>query len=137
MTGLIAIISGVLFGAGLAASGMTDPAKVQGFLDILGVWNPSLMFVMGGALMVTLVTFRFILKMKQPLFGDVFHLPTKADIDPNLIAGAALFGTGWGLVGYCPGPAIAAIAYLDQDIMIFLAAMFMGAFGGQLFLKRA
>jgi uncharacterized membrane protein YedE/YeeE len=136
MTGLIAIISGVLFGAGLAASGMTDPAKVQGFLDILGVWNPSLMFVMGGALMVTLVTFRFILKMKQPLFGDVFHLPTKADIDPNLIAGAALFGTGWGLVGYCPGPAIAAIAYLDQ-VMIFLAAMFMGAFGGQLFLKRA
>jgi uncharacterized protein len=95
------------------------------------------MFFMGGALMVTLVTFRFILKMKQPLFGDVFHLPTKADIDPNLIAGAALFGTGWGLVGYCPGPAIAAIAYLDQDIMIFLAAMFMGAFGGQLFLKRA
>lgn len=137
MTGLIALMTGVLFGAGLAASGMTDPAKVQGFLDLFGLWDPSLIFVMGGALIVTLISFRFILKMQQPPFGDMFHLPTNTHIDAKLLGGAALFGMGWGLVGYCPGPAIAAIAYLNQDVMIFLAAMFMGAFIGQMLLKRS
>jgi len=137
MISIVALITGVLFGAGLAASGMTDPAKVQGFLDLFGIWDPSLMFVMGGAVVVTLISFRFILKMQQPLFDTEFHLPKIHTIDAKLLGGAALFGTGWGLVGFCPGPAIAAIAYLNQDVMIFLAAMFAGAFIGQLLLKRA
>ena len=131
MAGIVAVVTGLLFGAGLAASGMTNPEKVQGFLDLTGVWDPSLMFVMGGAVVVTLISFRFILKLSRPVFSEQFHLPSSTSIDNRLIIGAALFGTGWGLVGYCPGPALAAIAYLNSDVMIFLVAMFVGAFLGQ------
>ena len=129
------MVTGLLFGAGLAASGMTNPEKVQGFLDLTGVWDPSLMFVMGGAVVVTLISFRFILKLSRPVFSEQFHMPSSTAIDTRLIIGAALFGTGWGLVGYCPGPALAAIAYLNSDVMIFLVAMFVGAFLGQELLK--
>jgi len=135
MAGIVAVVTGLLFGAGLAASGMTNPEKVQGFLDLTGVWDPSLMFVMGGAVVVTLISFRFILKLSRPVFSEQFHLPSSTSIDSRLIIGAALFGTGWGLVGYCPGPALAAIAYLNSDVMIFLVAMFVGAFLGQELLK--
>ena len=135
MAGIVAVVTGLLFGAGLAASGMTNPEKVQGFLDLTGVWDPSLMFVMGGAVVVTLISFRFILKLSRPVFSEQFHLPSITSIDTRLIIGAALFGTGWGLVGYCPGPALAAIAYLNSDVMIFLVAMFVGAFLGQELLK--
>lgn len=135
MAGIIAVVTGLLFGAGLAASGMTNPEKVQGFLDLTGVWDPSLMFVMGGAVVVTLISFRFILKLSRPVFSEQFHMPSSTAIDTRLIIGAALFGTGWGLVGYCPGPALAAIAYLNSDVMIFLVAMFVGAFLGQELLK--
>jgi len=135
MAGIIAVVTGLLFGAGLAASGMTNPEKVQGFLDLTGVWDPSLMFVMGGAVVVTLISFRFILKLSRPVFSEQFHMPSSTSIDTRLIIGAALFGTGWGLVGYCPGPALAAIAYLNSDVMIFLVAMFVGAFLGQELLK--
>ncbi len=135
MAGIVAVVTGLLFGAGLAASGMTNPEKVQGFLDLTGVWDPSLMFVMGGAVVVTLISFRFILKLSRPVFSEQFHLPSSTSIDNRLIIGAALFGTGWGLVGYCPGPALAAIAYLNSDVMIFLVAMFVGAFLGQELLK--
>ena len=135
MAGIVAVVTGLLFGAGLAASGMTNPEKVQGFLDLTGVWDPSLMFVMGGAVVVTLISFRFILKLSRPYFSEQFHLPSSTSIDNRLIIGAALFGTGWGLVGYCPGPALAAIAYLNSDVMIFLVAMFVGAFLGQELLK--
>ncbi|MDG1907650.1 MAG: YeeE/YedE family protein [Pseudomonadales bacterium] len=135
MAGIVAVVTGLLFGAGLAASGMTNPEKVQGFLDLTGVWDPSLMFVMGGAVVVTLISFRFILKLSRPVFSEQFHLPSSTSIDTRLIIGAALFGTGWGLVGYCPGPALAAIAYLNSDVMIFLVAMFVGAFLGQELLK--
>lgn len=135
MAGIVAVVTGLLFGAGLAASGMTNPEKVQGFLDLTGVWDPSLMFVMGGAVVVTLISFRFILKLSRPVFSEQFHMPSSASIDTRLIIGAALFGTGWGLVGYCPGPALAAIAYLNSDVMIFLVAMFVGAFLGQELLK--
>ncbi|MDA7755285.1 YeeE/YedE family protein [Pseudomonadales bacterium] len=135
MAGIVAVVTGLLFGAGLAASGMTNPEKVQGFLDLTGVWDPSLMFVMGGAVVVTLISFRFILKLSRPVFSEQFHMPSSTAIDTRLIIGAALFGTGWGLVGYCPGPALAAIAYLNSDVMIFLVAMFVGAFLGQELLK--
>ena len=131
MAGIVAVVTGLLFGAGLAASGMTNPEKVQGFLDLTGVWDPSLMFVMGGAVVVTLISFRFILKLSRPVFLEQFHMPSSTSIDTRLIIGAGLFGTGWGLVGYCPGPALAAIAYLNSDVMIFLVAMFVGAFIGQ------
>jgi uncharacterized membrane protein YedE/YeeE len=135
MAGIVAVVTGLLFGAGLAASGMTNPEKVQGFLDLTGVWDPSLMFVMGGAVVVTLISFRFILKLSRPVFSEQFHMPSSTAIDTRLIIGAALFGTGWGLVVYCPGPALAAIAYLNSDVMIFLVAMFVGAFLGQELLK--
>ena len=135
MAGIVAVVTGLLFGAGLAASGMTNPEKVQGFLDLTGVWDPSLMLVMGGAVVVTLISFRFILKLSRPVFSEQFHMPSSTSIDTRLIIGAALFGTGWGLVGYCPGPALAAIAYLNSDVMIFLVAMFVGAFLGQELLK--
>ena len=135
MAVIVAVVTGLLFGAGLAASGMTNPEKVQGFLDLTGVWDPSLMFVMGGAVVVTLISFRFILKLSRPVFSEQFHMPSSTSIDTRLIIGAALFGTGWGLVGYCPGPALAAIAYLNSDVMIFLVAMFVGAFLGQELLK--
>ncbi|MDG0999405.1 MAG: YeeE/YedE family protein [Pseudomonadales bacterium] len=135
MAGIVAVVTGLLFGAGLAASGMTNPEKVQGFLDLTGVWDPSLMFVMGGAVVVTLISFRFILKLSRPVFSEQFHMPSSTSIDTRLIIGAALFGIGWGLVGYCPGPALAAIAYLNSDVMIFLVAMFVGAFLGQELLK--
>jgi uncharacterized membrane protein YedE/YeeE len=135
MAGIVAVVTGLLFGAGLAASGMTNPEKVQGFLDLTGVWDPSLMFGRGGAVVVTLISFRFILKLSRPVFSEQFHMPSSTAIDTRLIIGAALFGTGWGLVGYCPGPALAAIAYLNSDVMIFLVAMFVGAFLGQELLK--
>ncbi len=126
---LMALLSGTLFGFGLAMSGMTDIANVIGFLDLFGDWNPTLAFVMVGGILVSLPFFQFGLgKIKAPLFEDVFRLPTKTDIDGRLIGGAALFGIGWGLVGLCPGPAIGSLAYLDIDILYFGAAMIVGMF---------
>lgn len=137
MINVIVLVCGTLFGVGLAASGMTNPAKVQGFLDVFGVWDPSLIFVMGAALAVTLVSFRFVLKLSKPMFADGFDLPTKTAIDLQLLTGAALFGIGWGISGFCPGPAIASMAYLNGDIFVFLGSMFLGAFLGQLGLKKS
>jgi uncharacterized membrane protein YedE/YeeE len=126
---LMALLCGTLFGFGLALSGMTDISKVTGFLDLFGHWDPTLAFVMGGGILVSLPFFQFGLgKIKAPLFADVFRLPTRTDIDGRLIGGAALFGIGWGLVGLCPGPAIASLAYLNIDILYFGAAMMAGMF---------
>ncbi len=126
---LMALISGILFGFGLALSGMTDISKVIGFLDLFGNWDPTLAFVMGGGILVSLPFFQFGLgKLKAPFFADVFRLPTRTDIDGRLITGAALFGIGWGLVGLCPGPAIASLAYLNIEILYFGAAMLAGMF---------
>jgi uncharacterized membrane protein YedE/YeeE len=108
---LLAFIAGCLFGSGLCISRMADPEKVLDFLDVTGNWDPSLMLVMGGALTMTLVTFRFILSRDVPLFATCFQLPTKTDLDKKLITGAALFGIGWGMIGYCPGPAITALGF--------------------------
>jgi uncharacterized membrane protein YedE/YeeE len=125
MKGLAALTCGLLFGAGLALSGMTDTAKVLGFLDFFGNWIPDLIFVMGAAVMVTLVAFRFVLRA-QPLLASGFSLPTRRDIDGRLLVGAALFGAGWGIYGYCPGPALSALVYLDVKTVGFIAAMLVG-----------
>lgn len=126
---LMALLCGILFGFGLALSGMTDIANVIGFLDLFGDWNPALAFVMVGGILVSLPFFQFGLgKIKAPLFANSFRLPTKNDIDARLISGAALFGIGWGLVGLCPGPAIASLAYLNIDILYFGVAMLAGMF---------
>ena len=123
---LAALAAGLLFGLGLAISQMLNPAKVIGFLDITGNWDPSLIFVMVGAIAVAFIFFRIILKTPAPKFDRQFQIPTAASIDKNLIVGAGLFGIGWGLVGLCPGPAISSLAYGRVESVIFLVAMFAG-----------
>ena len=131
---LAALLSGLLFGAGLVVSQMVNPAKVLGFLDIAaawapgaGGWDPSLAFVMAGALAVTAVGFRLAARRPAPILGGAFELPRSRDIDRRLVAGAALFGVGWGLVGFCPGPAIASLAFGLPQSIVFVAAMAAGA----------
>lgn len=126
MKGLMALLCGTLFGIGLAISGMTDTAKVVGFLDLFGHWVPDLAFVMGGAVCVTLVAFRFVLKQPHPLLASGFSLPTSQSLDRNLLTGAAIFGIGWGVYGYCPGPALSAMVYLDGKTFLFVGAMLIG-----------
>ena len=123
---VIALLAGLLFGAGLAASGMNDSNVVQGFLDVSGAWNPSLMFVMAAALMVTIPGFQYFLR-RNPLFAQDFQLPSLKNIDRQLVIGAIIFGVGWGLVGLCPGPAIAALGYLNWEGIVFVLAMLAGA----------
>ncbi len=136
MKNLVALACGLLFGAGLALSGMTDTAKVLGFLDLFGRWDPDLLFVMGGAVCVTLVSFRFVLRGK-PLLAASFNLPTRQDIDPRLLGGAALFGIGWGVFGYCPGPALSALVYLDMTTGIFVVSMVAGMALAGVVVKKA
>lgn len=124
---LAALLAGLLFGLGLAVAQMTSPLKVLAFLDIFGNWDPSLAFVMGGAVTVTLIGFRFVLRQPAPLFDTQFHLPTRRDLDRNLLLGAALFGTGWGIAGYCPGPVVAALAFGSLEPVLFVVAMLAGA----------
>jgi len=126
MRGIVALLCGMVFGIGLAVSGMTDTAKVLGFLDIFGAWVPDLAFVMGGAVCVTLVTFRFVLKRQRPLLSPGFLLPGSTVIDGRVLTGAAIFGIGWGVYGYCPGPALSALVYLDSKTGIFVVAMLVG-----------
>jgi uncharacterized membrane protein YedE/YeeE len=127
LTALLSVLlSGLLFGLGLTISGMVNPEKVIGFLDIAGDWDPSLALVMATALAVTIPCFHLILKQKRPLFEENFFLPTRSDIDPQLIVGAGLFGIGWGLAGLCPGPALAAIVSLNGSIIVFVVSMIVG-----------
>jgi uncharacterized membrane protein YedE/YeeE len=125
---IIVVISGLLFGFGLGLSQMIDRDRVLGFLDIVGVWDPTLLFVLGGAVGVTVVTFRFILHRPYPLFSEKFHLPTYHDIDLPLIVGAGIFGIGWGIAGYCPGPALTALILGILNPVLFLIAMIAGSF---------
>ena len=133
---LAALAAGIVFGLGLVVSQMVNPAKIVGFLDVTGKWDPTLLFVMGGALAVTIPGFRWILKRPHPLFAGGFSLPTKADLDPRLIAGAALFGVGWGLAGLCPGPAVTALVTLATPIFVFFVAMLAGAFAYDRWARR-
>ncbi|NNE58785.1 MAG: YeeE/YedE family protein [Hellea sp.] len=118
-------IAGGVFGAGLLISQMTNPSKVIGFLDFFGNWDPSLGFVMVGALITTFFGYRWVLKKPAPAFHTTFHLPTSKDIDLSLVSGAALFGIGWGLSGLCPGPAVAASTLGGLDILYFLGPMIL------------
>ncbi|TVP65014.1 MAG: YeeE/YedE family protein [Leptolyngbya sp. LCM1.Bin17] len=124
---IVALIAGLIFGLGLGYSQMIDPERVIGFLDLVGDWDPTLAFVMGGAVLVTVVTFRWILKRPHPLFNGKFYLPTRQDVDQPLILGAVLFGIGWGIGGYCPGPAITSLVLGHWNPVLFVVAMIAGS----------
>ena len=137
-----ALVSGLLFGAGIAVSGMINPAKVLNFFDLAGTWDPSLIFVMGGGLLVALVGYRVIFATtKQPLFDGSFHLPSAKSIDLPLLGGAAVFGIGWGLSGFCPGGSIPALGLGlllgDGRAFIFVAAMLAGLAAAKWFRQRS
>ena len=123
---LYAALAGALFGLGLAVSGMTDPDKVLNFLDVAGAWDPTLALVMGGALAVNASAYALTKRRAKPLFADAFALPTRVDLDARLLGGAALFGVGWGLVGLCPGPALASLGRGESEVLAFVAAMVAG-----------
>jgi uncharacterized membrane protein YedE/YeeE len=126
MPNLFALLAGLLFGLGLILSGMTDPAKVTAFLDVAGAWDPSLAFVMGGALLVALPAFHVARRRGATLRGEPLQLPTARRLDRPLIVGSILFGAGWGLAGYCPGPALASLSMTDGAPWLFVAAMLAG-----------
>jgi uncharacterized membrane protein YedE/YeeE len=123
---LTALIVGLIFGIGLIISGMTDPSKVVGFLDLAGHWDPSLAFVMGGAILIGLFAFRFASGREKSLLGEVMRLTTTTHIDRRLVLGSLGFGAGWGLAGYCPGPALASLASGSSKPVIFSVAMIAG-----------
>ena len=123
---LMALLTGLVFGLGLIVSGMTDPAKVIGFLDIAGKWDPSLAFVMAGAILVGMFAFRFAATREQAILGGAMRLPTARHIDRRLVLGGLAFGAGWGLAGYCPGPALASLATGGSKPLIFTIAMLAG-----------
>ncbi|BDW81288.1 membrane protein [Erythrobacter sp. Dej080120_24] len=123
---IVPALSGIVFGAGLALGGMTDPARVRGFLDLFGAWDPTLAFVMGGAVLVMVVAWQVQSRMMRPLFAEGFSLPDRSDLTPRLIGGSALFGIGWGIAGLCPGPGFAALVIDPASAAIFVVAMFAG-----------
>ena len=123
---LVPLLSGTVFGAGLALGGMTDPVRVRGFLDLFGNWDPTLAFVMGGAVIVMLIAWQVQRRMDVPLFAEGFALPDRTDLTPRLVGGSALFGIGWGIAGLCPGPVIAALVIEPVSAAIFVIAMLVG-----------
>jgi hypothetical protein len=124
---LYAALAGALFGLGLAVSGMTDPDKVLNFLDVAGRWDPSLALVMGGALAVTLPGYAWVRRRGRAACGDALQLPSATRVDARLVVGSALFGIGWGVAGYCPGPALANLAHGSAEAIVFVAAMLAGS----------
>ena len=130
MSILIQFVVGLIFGLGLVISGMSNPAKVLNFLDLAGIrtgsWDPSLAFVMMGAVATAFIGFRLVLRQPRPAFAEQFHLPTRSEFDPRVIVGPAIFGVGWGLAGFCPGPAFVALGYVSSASILFVVAMFAG-----------
>ena len=126
MSRVVSLISGIIFGVGLTVSQMIDPAKVLGFLNIFGAWDPSLAFVMIGALIISSPFFHLFKNNKKPVFSDSFSYFNNKELNKELIIGSSLFGAGWGLVGLCPGPAIASLALLNTSSVIFVITMFVG-----------
>lgn len=122
----MSLLCGIVFGSGLSVSGMTNPAKVLAFLDVLGPWDPTLAFVMGGAVAVSALGYRLCRGRDRAWLGDAFAIPTRRDLDASLLGGAAVFGVGWGLVGLCPGPALANLGRGSVEIGVFVAAMLAG-----------
>ena len=123
---LVALVAGLVFGLGLTVAGMVNPGKVLGFLDFAGQWDPSLAFVLGGAVAVAFVGFRLAAPRTRPLVSLAFQPPAATGIDGRLLGGAAIFGLGWGLSGFCPGPAIAALGYGGSGVLVFVLAMLAG-----------
>jgi len=123
---LAALASGGLFGIGLAMSGMTDPRRVLGFLDVFGEFDPALLFVLGGAVVTTTVLFRFVLRRGSPVLASTFHVSNLQHLDRRLLAGAAIFGVGWGIAGYCPGPALAGLGIGSIEALWFVPSMIAG-----------
>jgi uncharacterized membrane protein YedE/YeeE len=132
MSFLVNLALGLLFGAGLVVSGMSDPAKVLNFLDLFGTWDPSLAFVMGGAVLVAFFGYRLVFARGRPIARDAFSLPTRTDIDARVVVGPAIFGIGWGLGGFCPGPALTALGLGATGTLAFLPAMFLGMWAARL-----
>ena len=126
MSAVWAFLAGLLFGLGLIVSGMTDPSKIIGFLDVAGAWDPSLAFVMGGAVLVGVVAFRFAHRRTVSFIGGAMHIPGMRHIDRQLVLGSLAFGVGWGLAGYCPGPAVVALGSGYDQAVVFVAAMIAG-----------
>jgi len=124
--GLVPLAAGTIFGAGLTIGGMTDPARVRGFLDLFGAWDPTLAFVMGGAVLVMALAWLLQSRMRRPFCAEGFSLPDRNDLTPRLVGGSALFGIGWGFAGLCPGPGFAALAIAPASAAIFVAAMLAG-----------
>jgi len=123
---VVLYLIGLVFGIGISISGMANPAKVLNFFDVAGTWDPSLAFVMGGALITTFIGYRFVLKRPAPLMDGMFHLPTKTDLDARLIGGSAVFGIGWGISGFCPGGALPALGTGNLNVIAFVAALVAG-----------
>lgn len=121
-----AFLAGLIFAIGLGLSGMTDANKVIGFLNLAGDWDPSLAFVMVGAIGTHLMFYRFIIQRKSPIFGDRFHIPVRREVDSRLVCGAAVFGAGWGLGGFCPGPGLVSVAGFGAAAAVFVACMIAG-----------
>lgn len=133
---IVALICGLIFGAGLTVSGMTETQKIQGFLDIFGQWDPSLIVVMGAALIVTFVGFVLARRQAVPVFEGQALWPTKTDIDTPLVAGSVMFGVGWGLIGFCPGPAIVDLSTGMPTVILFVAAMAVGMIANNFMQRR-
>ena len=133
---LIGLVAGVIFGLGLAISQMISQEKVLGFLDLFGNWDPSLAFVMAGAVGVTVVLFRFVLRRRQPVFDGKFHLSRDSGVDKHLAIGSALFGIGWGLGGFCPGPALASLSLGQIEPVIFVLALIAGSLAYKWFAEK-
>ncbi|MBT0959032.1 YeeE/YedE family protein [Alphaproteobacteria bacterium KMM 3653] len=125
---IYALFTGLVFGVGISISGMINPAKVFNFFDIAGKWDPSLAFVMGGAVIVTFIGYRLVWHRDAPIFGGGFQLPSNRTIDARLVCGSALFGIGWGIAGFCPGAAIPALGTGRWEVVLFLAAVTVGFF---------
>lgn len=129
---IFALLTGLVFGVGIAISGMMDPAKVFNFFDVAGSWDPSLAFVMGGAIVVTFTGYRLVWRRDGPLFGGAFQIPTSTMIDARLVGGSALFGVGWGIAGFCPGAAIPALGTGRWEVALFLGAAAVGIYARRL-----
>jgi hypothetical protein len=132
---IFALAAGTFFGAGLAVSDMVNPARVLNFFDIAGNWDPTLLFVMGGALLSTFVGYRIVFRRDRPFAAEAFHLPSRKTINLPLLAGAVIFGIGWGLAGFCPGPAIAALVSLQPKVWLFVASMTAATFVTGMFMR--
>lgn len=129
---IFALFTGLVFGTGIAISGMMNPAKVFNFFDIAGTWDPSLAFVMGGAVIITFIGYRLVWRRDAPLFGGRFQIPTSNAIDARLIGGSAIFGIGWGIAGFCPGAAIPALGTGRWEVVLFLVAVTVGFYARRL-----